>query len=203
MTYKWLKNQVLKLLNQYTMAGSPVADLYNNQQDYLERIPSLANDAIMEIATTVRKIQATMDLSMLPSEDLGKEIRYRLPVDFYQFKSGDTVITTDGKVLHTNQYSLQGQRFLIVPKDEVGEYSITYYRYPVLLEEQPQDGDELDNAPETHFAVPFYVASFLVAHDEPFLCSLFMNKFTDKLQNMLPDITAEAHPTSDAYAFFV
>lgn len=203
MTYKWLKNQVLKLLNQYTMAGSPVADLYNNQQDYLERIPSLANDAIMEIATTVRKIQATMDLSMLPSEDLGEQIRYRLPTDFYQFKSGDTVITTDGKVLHTNQYSLQGQRFLIVPKDEDGEYSITYYRYPVLLEEKPADGDELDNAPETHFAVPFYVASFLAAHDEPFLCSLFMNKFTDKLQNMLPDITAEAHATTDAYSFFV
>lgn len=202
MTYKWLKNQVLKLLNQYTMAGSPVADLYNNQQDYLERIPSLANDAIMEIATTVRKIQATMDLSMLPSEDIGEQIRYRLPTDFYQFKSGDTVITTDGKVLHTNQYSLHGQRFLIVPKTEDGEYSITYYRYPVLLEEKPQDGDELDNTPETHFAIPFYVASFLVAHDEPFLCSLFMNKFTDKLQNMLPDITAEAHSTADAYAFF-
>lgn len=203
MTYKWLKNQVLKLLNQYTMAGSPVADLYNNQQDYLERIPSLANDAIMEIATTVRKIQATMDLSMLPSEDLGEEIRYRLPQDFYQFKSGDTVKTTDGRVLHTNQYSLQGQRYLIVPKTEAGEYTITYYRYPVLLEEKPQDGDELDNAPETHFAVPFYVASFLVAHDEPFLCSVFMNKYTDKLQNMLPDITAEAHSTADAYAFFV
>lgn len=203
MIYKELKNQVLKLLNQYTMAGSPVADLYNNQQDYLERIPSLANDAIMEIATTVRKIQATMDLSMLPSEDLGKEIRYRLPPDFYQFKSGDTVVTTDGKILHTNQYSIQGQRFLIVPKDEDGEYSITYYRYPVLLEEKPQDGDELDNAPETHYAIPFYVASFLAAHDEPFLCSLFMNKFTDKLQNMLPDITAEAHATSDAYAFFM
>ena len=140
MTYKWLKNQVLKLLNQYTMAGSPVADLYNNQQDYLERIPGLANDAIMEIATTVRKIQATMDLSMLPSEDLGEEIRYRLPQDFYQFKSGDTVKTTDGRVLHTNQYSLQGQRYLIVPKTEVGEYTITYYRYPVLLEEKPQDG---------------------------------------------------------------
>jgi hypothetical protein len=202
MTYKEIENQVLKLLNQYTMAGSPVADLYNNQKDYLERIPTLANDAIMEIATTARKIPATMNLSMLPSEDLGQEIRYWLPFDFYQFKSGDTVVTTDGKFLHTNQYSLHGRRVLIVPKDEAGDYFITYYRYPMLLEEKPAPEDELDNAPETHFAIPFYVASFLVAHDEPFLCSLFMNKYNDKLRLMQPNITAEVHATADAYSFF-
>ena len=201
MVYRELKNQVLKLLNQYTMAGAAVSDLYNNQMDYINRIPGLANDAMMEIATTVRKIPATMELRLLPQEDLGQEIRYRLPTDFFQFKSGDTVRTDGGKTLHTNQYMLHGKRFLLVPKEENGEYAITYYRYPVLLDPEPEDADELDNTPETHYAIPFYVASFLVAPDEPFLCSLFMNKFADKLSNMMPDITAEAHPTDDVYSF--
>ena len=66
MVYRELKNQVLKLLNQYTMAGAAVSDLYNNQMDYINRIPGLANDAMMEIATTVRKIPATMELRLLP-----------------------------------------------------------------------------------------------------------------------------------------
>ena len=45
MKYGELRDQVLKLLNQYTVAGAPVAETYNNQADYLKRIPSFANDA--------------------------------------------------------------------------------------------------------------------------------------------------------------
>ena len=203
MTYRDIKDQVLMLLNQYSMAGSPVSELYNNQKDYLNRIPGLVNDAIMEIATTVRKIPATLDLGLLPYEDIGRQIRYGLPCDFFQFQSGGTVRTDDGRILHTNQYMRQGKRFLVVPKEETGDYTITYYRYPRLLSKNPEDGDEIDNAPETHFAIPFYVASFLVGQDEPFLCALFMNKYTDKLSNMMPDISAEAHETADAYRFFL
>jgi hypothetical protein len=62
MTYQECKNQVLKLLNQYTIAGNAVADGYNNQADYIRRIPSLINDAMMEISTTVRKIEAQCEL---------------------------------------------------------------------------------------------------------------------------------------------
>ena len=35
MTYEYVENQVLKLLNQYTMAGESVAETYNNQKDYI------------------------------------------------------------------------------------------------------------------------------------------------------------------------
>ena len=45
MKYGELRDQVLKLLNQYTVAGDPVAETYNNQADYLKRIPTFANDA--------------------------------------------------------------------------------------------------------------------------------------------------------------
>jgi hypothetical protein len=203
MTYKEVREHVLKLLNQYTSAGTLVPEAYNNQADYLDRIPSFINAAVLEIATTVRKIPEQLDLDILPREDLGEHYRFQLPADFYQFKSGDTVVTEDGRVLHTNQYMMLGQRYLIMPKEEAEDCRVIYYRYPYLPEGKPDDAAVLDNVPETHYAVPFYVAALLVAHDDAFLCSLFMNKYTDKLQNMTPDITAEARATEDAYSFFM
>ena len=201
MNYKFIREQVLKLLNQYSVAGSQVDSDYNNQMDYLQKIPALTNDAMLEIATTVRRIPSVVRLADLDAEDIGKELRYALPEDFYQFKSGDVVKTDDGKILHTNRYSLYGKNYLVVPKDEVGEYSITYYRYPKLLDEVPADDDELDNTVETHFAIPFYVASFLVSQDDAFLCALFNNKYEDKLSKMIPDISAEIDTVQDVYGF--
>lgn len=202
MTYGQVRDQVLKLLNQYTMAGVPVAGSYNNQQDYLNRIPSLVNDAMMEIATTARKITVLQNLRYLPREDLGKQVRYELPGDFYQLVSGSVVTTQEGQVLHTNQYSTQTSKYLLVPKEEAGDYTVAYYRYPFMLAETPHDSDALDNDPETHFAIPFYVAAHLVIHDDAFLYSSFYNKYEDKLAKMGSGLTAEVRIVDDAYSFF-
>ena len=188
------------LLNQYSVAGQKVATSYNNQQDYLNRIPSLANDAMMEIATTQRKISAMFDLADLEGEDLGQMTRFLLPDDFFQFCTGDTqVVTNDGLVLHTNKYSTPGQDYLLIPNEELEDnrhYYITYYRYPTLLSEKPNDTDMLDNEPETHEAVAFYVAAFLVIHDDNFQFSAFYNKYEDKLSRFGQGYTVEYQPVS-------
>ena len=204
MTFLQLQNHVLKLINQYSIAGSPVLNSYNNQQDYINRIASLANDAITEIATTARKIPVILDLADLIPEDTGKMLRYELPEDFYQFKTGDTLLTTEeGFVLHTNVYSEQGRKHLFVPKKEIergNSYTVTYYRYPRLLDaDDPGEDTELDTEPETHYAVAYYVASFLVPDDSAFLCSLLYNKYEDKLAKMGPGVSAEAHQTANEY----
>ena len=179
-----------------------MADSYNNQKDYINRIPSLVNDAVMEIATTARKIPSLVRLEELPSRETEREVWYELPDDFYQLVSGSVVTTCEGAVLHTNRYALQGKNYLLVPKEEAGSYSLVYFRYPRLLGENPREEDPLDNEPETHFAVAFYVASYLVAHDDAFLCSLFYNKYEDKLAKMGPGVTAELNGVSDVYHFF-
>ena len=215
MTYEEVKNQVLQLLNQYSVAGTLVAASYNNQQDYLNRIPALVNDAVLEIATTARKIPALMKLTtaVLENEEeptaawevFGDRIRFELPADFYQFKTGDTLVeTNDGHVFHTNRFQLEGKKYILIPAKEMEDgrvYTITYYRYPTLLGSSPASSDVLDNDPETHYAVPFYVAAFLVIHDDSFLFSAFYNKYEDKLAKMAPGVSAEAAPVGDTYLF--
>ena len=44
MKYGDIKREVLSHINQYTMAGSEVAPSYNNQADYLNRIPVFFNE---------------------------------------------------------------------------------------------------------------------------------------------------------------
>lgn len=202
MTYGQVRDQILKLLNQYTVAGVKVAGSYNNQQDYLLRIPELVNDAMVEIATTARKIPATLRLGDLYREEQGEEVRYELPDDFYQFLSGSVVTLDGGRTLHTNCYSLQGRKYLLLPKSESGDYTVTYYRYPVLLSESPQDDDELDNEPETHYAVACYVAGHLLAHDNLALSAMYHNAYEDKLAKMSSGLRAEVAPVRDTYSFF-
>ena len=202
MNYGTVRDQVLMLLNQYTVAGKPVAGSYNNQQDYLNRIPALVNDAMMEIATTARKIPAVLRLEDLEQTEEGEQVRYTLPEDFYQLISGSIVKTNRDTLLHTNCYTLRGRKYLSVPKAEAGGYALDYYRYPNLLGEHPRDTDELDNEPDTHYAVPFYVAAFLADHDDPWLAALFNNKFEDKLAKLGGGKTAEVRPAGDAYGFF-
>lgn len=202
MNYGQVKKAVLQLLNQYSIAGTQVPGSYNNQQDYILRIPALVNDAVMEIATTARKIPATLQLGDLPRVELGKEVEYRLPADFYQFVSGSVVRTVDGRVLHTNLYAQKERKYLRVPKDEAGSYEVSYYRYPMLLGDSPADTDELDNEPETHYAIPFYVAAHLVVHDEAFLYQVFYNKYEDKLAKMNSGLSAEVRSVDDSYGFY-
>lgn len=202
MNYGQVRDQVLKLLNQETVAGTPVPGSYNNQQDYLNRIPALVNDALVEIATTARKIPDTLNLRDLYREELGETVRYELPRKFFQFVTGSIVKTTDGRILHTNLYSVQDRKFLLIPAAEDGEYMVTCYRYPYLLPDDPKDDTPLDNSPETHSAIAFYVAAHLVIHDDAFLYASFYNKYEDKLAKMGPILNFEVRPTEDVYGFF-
>lgn len=200
MTYKWVRDQVLKLLNQYSIAGTPVAPTYNNQEDYLNRIPSLVNDAVMEIATTAKKIPATVRLADLyREENEGGNARYRLPSNFFQFQTGSVVKTTDGRRLHTNVYQVEDRSYFLIPEDEVGDYAITYYRYPALLPDPPAESARLDNTEETHMAIPYYVAAFLVSGEDAFRCALFNNKYEDKLAKMSSGVFVEVSPVDDVY----
>lgn len=199
MNYGQVRDFTLQLLNQYSVAGELVPSNYNCQQDYIARIPALVNDAVMEIATTAMKIPEVLDLSTITPEEYGDQLRYDLPEDFYQFRTGGALVDRDGKIRHTNFFSLQGRKYILIPKREKGNFTVEYYRYPRLLPETPSDSEELDNEPVTHTAVPYYVAAHLVIHDDAFKYSAFYNKYEDKLAKMSPGLEAEFTVVHDQY----
>lgn len=65
MNLKECRDAALKLINQYSIAGSTIALSYNNQADYVLRTTELINDAQMEISKTTRKIYAQHTITQM------------------------------------------------------------------------------------------------------------------------------------------
>lgn len=70
MNIKECKDAALKLINQYSIAGTQIALSYNNQADYILRMVELINSAQMEIAKTTKKIYAQHDVVQMAVPNL-------------------------------------------------------------------------------------------------------------------------------------
>ena len=70
LTLKDVQDMSLQLINQYSIAGSSIASSYNNQQDYLLRIPLLVNAAQNYVATTAKKIFAEYVFVQNPAQNV-------------------------------------------------------------------------------------------------------------------------------------
>jgi len=200
MDYKWLRDFTLKLLDQYSVAGNKIADTYNNQADYLKRIPEFADDGQMYLATTAARLRTVADMNSLEAGKLGNWTVYRLPEDCWQMCSGG-VLRGDGHSLQRyHTYCMVGDDAIAVPEKLGGTLYLEYYRYPLLLGADPADKTPLDNTVEAQMALPYYVAAHLVMHDNAFAYSALMNEFETKLARLREEIHTELTVVEDVYS---
>nr|MCR5665089.1 hypothetical protein [Oscillospiraceae bacterium] len=96
MTYGQLRRAVLRLLNADTLAGESVPLSYNNQADLVLAIPGLADDAMMQIATTARRIPASAALEDLEKRREGGSDVYLLPSDCWRLRGRCPLRTAEG-----------------------------------------------------------------------------------------------------------
>ena len=197
MKYADIKREVLSHINQYTMAGSQVAPSYNNQADYLNRIPVLLNEALVNIRTLVKPIPVVLPLTA--GEPYGGMIRYELPTDFWSLRTGGVSVIRNGRFRRTNQYRLQGRKYILVPGD--GEYTVEYYRYPVQLplDSTLTDSYEVEEDPEVIQTATYYVSAYLGLQEDEFADARLYNDYESRLGRISPGITAEVQPVEDSY----
>ena len=164
MTYGQMRDRVLMLLNQYSIAGGKIRVTYNNQADYLARVPGAVNEALVYLATTARRLRSVRKLE--EAERAGVWRVFALPEDCWQICSGGVFrLGADGNVERTNGFRLLGEDRLSVAGAADGAWMLEYFRYPVLLREKPGDGDLVDCPPECAGAVACYAAAQLAALD--------------------------------------
>lgn len=212
MTYGQLKKRVMQLAFSESIAGTEIPATYNNQADYLRMIPGLANDGMMYIATTVKKIPEIVPLSSLEQQDFGAYTLYVLPNDFYQLMNGGLIWQRPDYALvdqhYTYQrfhgYKLYGRNKLMIAKKvpNLDNIMVEYYRYPSELKDDPSDKTELDNTPDTHDVLPYHIAAELVKYDDPFRYSTLHNEFETRLSRLTEPVTTEFAPVEDVYAGF-
>ena len=208
MNYGQLKKAVMQLVFSESIAGSEIPESYNNQADYLRMIPALANDGMVYIATTVKRIPDMIPLRDLKLEEYGGYNLYLLPKNCWRLHNGGLIWqkpSFDGPVLERyHHYRLYANDKLMVPKNvpNLDEMMVEYYRYPMQLGDEPADNVELDNTPDTHAALPYYVAAQLVLYDDPFRYSALWNAFETRLGRITEPVTTEYSQVDDAYCGF-
>ena len=207
MTYAEVRDAALGLINQESIAGTPIPGTYNNQQDYLNKIPELINAAQMDIATTAKFIPEAAMLAELPYTDMGASRVYYLPSDMWQRRGSGLLVPAPERFdrglryKRFNQCQMLGRNKLIVPTKLPDETILEYYRYPHRLSNPPDEQEELDNVPEVHAIIPYYVGAHLVMYDDAFLYASLYNTYEAKKAGLGELLTTEPSFVDDVFCF--
>lgn len=207
MTIRQCMDAALQLLNQYSIAGSIVPLSYNDQADTENRMLNLINDAQMQIATTVKPIDASVVIEVPEPESnvpLG-EISTKMPDGFNHstaiyFKPLNDFVT---RTVDARKYKWVGDDTLILPDRPAGTYTVVYNRYPERYDSTTDvDTTELDNTPDTHEIIPYFVAAMIAVDENPKTYYAMYNVWETRLAR-LGQKPAHATPNEmiDVYGF--
>lgn len=202
MTYGWVKDFALALMNRYSIAGTRISAGYNNQQDYILRIPALADDAQLYIATTARRIPAACPLSSLDCQVQDGCRVYSLPDDLFELDACCLLRMPDGRPQQDVRFYRIGQDKLMLPDTPPDGALLTYFRYPKPLGTDPDDETQLDNVPQAQALVPYYVAAHLSLGEDAFAYASLYNEFEARLARLGEPLRAQSRLTEDDYGFF-
>ncbi|MBR0282124.1 MAG: hypothetical protein IJQ81_11120 [Oscillibacter sp.] len=199
MTYAEIKRKVLELINQYSIAGEVISPAYNNQSDYISRIPGLINDAVLRIRTEVKLIEGSCALTGGVKQ--GSMRRYGLPGECRRIKTGGVYRIVGGDWQPTANYRLLGNYGILLP-DDGAEYEVEYYcRTPECLPNDPFDAYDIDEEPEILTAACYYAAAMLILNDNEFEYAALYNEYQRRVDGMASQPTAEISPILDVYGF--
>lgn len=187
MNYQWAQDTVLKLIDRYSVAGTPMALSYNNQADFVAKIPALLDDALSLIAATVRKMPKTVRLKDLACETVGEMRVYTLPEDCLQVCPSSA---EGAGLLDDSHLALTGG---------AGDGMLTYYRRPVLLGDAPASETELDGTREMQMASVYYAAAHLMLHEDDYAYKALLVEWERRLGRLMPLPRTETRCIENVY----
>lgn len=199
MNYKQLRDFSLQLINRYSIAGAEIPGSYNNQQDYINRIPGLINDGLMYAASTVRPLRAQRILDPAQGEDWGQWLRFLLPEDCLFVRPGGLLLPLSRQRRCTVSYVLQEPDILLAEKPFDEPAVLEYHRRPQLLPDRPDEKQGIDAQPEVQAAIAYYTAAHLAIHDDPFLYASLYSEFETRLARLRRPADTETAPVRDCY----
>ena len=198
MTYGELKSRVLELIFSYSVAGSEIPATYNNQQDYINMIPGLVNNAQMDIATTVKRLPERKALREMIYTERGGKFYYELPADCWMPLTGGLYIEFGRRYERFFGYRFVAGKIELPCKAPEGVF-LEYWRFPKMVNANTADSDELDNTPDVHQCLVYYVAANLLIYDDAYRYTVFMNEYKERMSRLKEPVWIEPGPIEDSY----
>lgn len=105
--------------------------------------------------------------------------------DFYKI---DKLYFEDYKyeLVNRTDYILEDGYTLVIDDKLIGNFILKYQCYPIKIDEETDDDDELDLPEEVAVILPLYIASQLYKDDDIALATQYRNEFEIAVQNMYP-----------------
>ena len=200
MTYGELKKRVLQLIFSYSVAGSEIPATYNNQADYLAMIPGLVNNGQMDIATSVKRLPAQAALSDLETETVNGRLLYKLPADCWIPFTGGLLFERSRRYERFFGYRFISG-FIELQRCAPSGLLLEYWRYPELIDSLTSDSTELDNTPDVHECLVFYVAAHLLAYDDPYRYTVFKKMYEERMSRLREPVWLEPGHIRNLYSW--
>lgn len=202
MTYKDFKDFVLGLINQFSARGTELVETYNDQADYLQRIPGLYNAAMLELASEASHLTGVMHPAKEDVMDTGDGfVAVKVPDDFLSMTEDGIPMIRNGRMTRIKGYYMAGAGTVYIRTDLFKNGILEYNRIPERLPMSPGMIDEdakLDGTDEMQTAAAYYTAAMLVLQDDAFAYSALRNEYDDKLTEMKRRLRAEAFYIDEA-----
>lgn len=198
MTYGEARDKTLQLINSYSLGGRVIESSYNEQQDYLNRIPGLLNDAMMFIAMNIRPIQAQEPLDYKYAKRVGGMYRFDLPTDFYEIDTAGLLVVSDCAAYRCTSYTMASDDSILVPWLD-GDVLLLYHRLPALLPDKPADNVKLSGEKAVQYVLPYYAAAQLLLQDDAYAYTQLYNEWTTRVAQLRPAPRPEYGLVEDVY----
>lgn len=204
MKYNEFRSFVLQLLNMYSARGSEFTERYNDQADYLLRIPGLYNAAMLELASEASPLVGVMEKSDADIDRQNGFVEMTVPEDFLSMTGdGIPMVDRDGRMTRVKGYYMVGADKVLIRKDLYQKGILEYHRAPKRLNMDASAVDEdtdLDGTREMQTAAAYYVAGMLVMHEDAFSYAALRNEYDDKFTQMKRRLRMEHFHVVDVMA---
>lgn len=99
--------------------------------------------------------------------------------DFYQLAPNEVYQEKDDDPYYiaAGEYFQEAGKYLVIPRDQEGDYTIYYRAYPKKITLSTPDKYELSIAPEVAALLPLYMASQLYKDDDNAIATTYRNEF--------------------------
>ena len=198
MTLGELKKRVLELIFSYSVAGSEIPATYNNQADYLAMIPGLVNNGQTDIATSTKRLPALVYLKDLECEERDHRYYYSLPEDCWMPFTGGLVFARGHRYERFFAYRFVN-RCIELLREAPEDLALEYWRYPVMVDSETEEDTELDNTPDVHQCLVYYVAANLLIYDDPYRYTAFLNEYKQRMTRLREPVWLEPGPIENVY----
>jgi len=90
------------------------------------------------------------------------------------------------ELINRTDYILEDGHTLVIDDKLIGNFIMKYQSYPVKIDDETDDDDEIDLPEEVACILPLYIASQLYKDDDIALATAYRNEFEVAVQNLYP-----------------